>query len=85
MWPRCKPNRSQSFKVKLSEHNQSRQLAELLYQILFQEETILVPIASWTPGYWVVLNTSMVLPDHGEIGVLPSVPIRRRVSPDWNS
>ena len=82
MWPRCKPNRSQSFKVKLSERRLRQQLAELRVQTLLQEETTSVPIASWTPASWVVLNTSMVLPGHGEIGVLPFVPIRRRVSPD---
>ena len=86
MWPRCKPSRLQSFKDKLSKRKMTRQPAELLERtVLLQEETILVPIASWTPVYWDVLTILMVLLDRGEIGVLLFVPIRRPVSPDWNS
>ena len=81
MWPRCKPSRLQSFKAKLSR----QRLPELLEPTLLQEETILEPIVSWTPEYWDVLTTLMVPPDHGEIGVPPSEPIRRRVSLDWSS
>ena len=85
MWPRCKPSRSQSFKAKLSGHKLRQQLPELLEQIPLREETILEPIALWTPGYWDVLTTLMVPPDHGEIGVPPSEPIRRRASPGWSN
>ena len=85
MWPRCKPNRSQSFKVRLSEHSKIRQLEEVLDQHLSQEQMRSVPTASWTPGYWVVLNTSRVSLEHGETGVLPFEPMRRLVSPDWSS
>ena len=85
MWPRCKPNRSQSFKVRLSERSKIRQLEEVLDQHLSPEWMLSVPIASWTPGYWVVLNTLKVSPERGETGVLPSEHMRRLVSLDWSN
>ena len=85
MWPKCKRDRSLSFKAKLSERSKIRQLEEVLDQHLSREQMRSVPIASWTPGYWVVLITLRVSLDHGETGVLPFEPMRRRASLDWSS
>ena len=85
MWPKCKPNRSLSFKVKPSERNRIQQLEEVLDQHLSREQMCSVPTAPWTPGYWVVLTTSKVFPERGETGALSSERMLRRASHAWSS
>ena len=85
MWPKCKPNRSLSFKAKPSELNRIRQREEVLDQHLSREQMCPVPTAPWTPGYWVVLIISRVFLEHGETGAPSSERMPQLASHSWSS